>query len=224
MSGLFITFEGGEGGGKSTQLTRLKNWLANREPGREIVTTREPGGTVLAESIRDILIKGRADKMTVQTEALLMIAARADHVTKIIKPAKKRDAIILCDRFSDSTLVYQGLAQGVAVDELQFLHQFAFGDIKPDITFLLDVQTGLGLKRAKTRFEDTPLLNAIENIDREETRFENKGAEFHKRVRASFLTLAEQDKRFITINAHQTEEAIEAEIQSHIKNKLRGDK
>ena len=110
MAGVFITLEGGEGSGKSTQAQLLKSWFAEAFPGREILVTREPGGTEQAEEIRAILVNGATDKLSVQAEALLMIAARTEHVQKIIQPALRRDAIVICDRFSDSTLVYQGLA------------------------------------------------------------------------------------------------------------------
>ena len=139
MSGLFITLEGGEGSGKSTQAGLMKQWFADLYPRREIMVTREPGGTEPAEEIRNILVNGAADKLAVQTEALLMIAARIEHVLKVVKPALMRDAIVICDRFSDSTLVYQGLAHGHDVDLLRSIHQFGFSDLRPDITFVLDV-------------------------------------------------------------------------------------
>ena len=149
MAGLFITLEGGEGSGKSTQARLLKRWLSDVFPGREILVTREPGGTEQAEEIRVILVNGAADKLSVQTEALLMIAARTEHVQKIIQPALLRDAIVICDRFSDSTLVYQGLAQGKDIDLLRSIHEFGFSDLRPDLTFVLDVPPEQGLKRAE---------------------------------------------------------------------------
>lgn len=212
MAGIFISFEGGEGSGKSTQTTILKNWLVQQCPQREIIITREPGGTDLAEYIRDILVKGHA-ALTVQTEALLMIAARADHVKKIIAPALKRDAIILCDRFSDSTYVYQGMVDDLSVDMLTTIHKFAFDNITPNITFLMDVPAELGLKRKQKQGYIS------ENITDNEDRFENKGLEFHKRVRDSFLCLAEQEKhRFVIIDASQTEEHSDQQVKAHLLN------
>lgn len=151
MSGLFITFEGGEGSGKSTQIKLVKTWLEQTFPGREILITREPGGTPEAELIRNILVTGAAEKLSVEAEALLMIASRTEHVQKVIIPALQRGAIVLSDRFSDSTLVYQGLAHDLPVEELIAIHEFGFDDLQPDITFLLDVPAELGLKRAEHR-------------------------------------------------------------------------
>ena len=149
MTGLFITLEGGEGSGKSTQAGLMKQWFVDLYPRREIIVTREPGGTEPAEEIRNILVNGAADKLAVQTEALLMIAARTEHVLKVVKPALMRDAIVICDRFSDSTLVYQGLAHGLDIDLLRAIHRFGFSDLRPDITFVLDLPPEQGLSAQK---------------------------------------------------------------------------
>ena len=211
MSGLFITLEGGEGSGKSTQAGLLKRWFADLYPGREILVTREPGGTEPAEEIRNILVNGAADKLAVQTEALLMIAARIEHVLKVVKPALMRNAIVICDRFSDSTLVYQGLAHGQDVDLLRSIHKFGFSDLRPDITFVLDVPPELGLQRAETR--------AKEPIS--ESRFEEKGLSFHKSVRDGFIKLAKDEPfRLIIIDASGTAEQTDKLIKQHILEKL----
>lgn len=211
MSGLFITFEGGEGGGKSTQTLLMSDWLTACQ-NREIVTTREPGGTELAEDIRCILVNGRADKLTVPSEALLMIAARTEHVEKIIKPALHRNAIILCDRFSDSTLVYQGLAHNHSIDRLNDIHDYAFGNLQPDITFLLDLPAEMGLKRSLSR---QPKLEGMKS--EQGKRFEDKGLAFHQSVRSGFLKLAKiHAERFIVIDASQSIEHSTKQIKSHI--------
>lgn len=212
MAGLFITLEGGEGSGKSTQARLLKRWLSDVFPGREILVTREPGGTEQAEEIRVILVNGAADKLSVQTEALLMIAARTEHVQKIIQPALLRDAIVICDRFSDSTLVYQGLAQGKDIDLLRSIHEFGFSDLRPDLTFVLDVPPEQGLKRAEDRLQ---LNNA-------ESRFEDKGLAFHRRVRDGFIELAAQDpQRFVIIDASGTAEQTEEQVRQQISTRLK---
>lgn len=212
MAGLFITLEGGEGSGKSTQARLLKRWLSDVFPGREILVTREPGGTEQAEEIRAILVNGAADKLSVQTEALLMIAARTEHVQKIIQPALLRDAIVICDRFSDSTLVYQGLAQGKDIDLLRSIHEFGFSDLRPDLTFVLDVPPEQGLKRAEDRLQ----------INNAESRFEDKGLAFHRRVRDGFIELAAQDpQRFVIIDASGTAEQTDEQVRQQISNRLK---
>jgi dTMP kinase len=212
MSGLFITLEGGEGSGKSTQAALLGRWLGDFYLGREIIVTREPGGTEPAEEIRNILVNGAADKLAVQTEALLMIAARTEHVLKVVKPALIRDAIVICDRFSDSTLVYQGLAHGQDVDLLRSIHRFGFSDLRPDVTFVLDLPPEQGLQRAEAR--------AKEHIN--ESRFENKGLSFHKSVRDGFITLAKDEpNRIIIVDASGTSEQTDRLIKQHLSEKLR---
>ena len=211
MSGLFITLEGGEGSGKSTQASRLRLWFEDLFPGREIIVTREPGGTEQAEEIRNILVNGAADKLAVQTEALLMIAARTEHVLKVLKPALMRDAIVICDRFSDSTLVYQGLAYGQDIELLRSIHQFGFADLSPDLTFVLDVPPEQGLLRAKTRAKE----------ENSESRFEEKGLFFHKSVRDGFVTLARNEPdRFVVVDARGTPEETDKLVRQHIMERL----
>ena len=212
MPGLFITLEGGEGSGKSTQAGLLQLWFEELYPEREIIVTREPGGTATAEEIRNILVNGPADKLAVQTEALLMIAARTEHVLKVVKPALRRDAIVICDRFSDSTLVYQGLAHGHDVNLLRSIHQFSFSNLRPDITIVLDVPPEQGLQRAEMRAKK----------QNSESRFEEKGLPFHKRVRDGFIKLAKDEpERFIIIDASGTAEQSDRLIKQHISEKLR---
>lgn len=208
MAGLFITFEGGEGSGKTSQIQLLYHALHAEFPQLEIIRTREPGGTSPAEEIRSILVNGDKDKITPQTEALLMIAARTENVDKIIRPAKQRNAIILCDRFADSSRVYQALAHHRDFDEIDWLHQFGFQNMQPDLTFYLDVEPQVGLARAEKRVSENSHKNQSD-----EDRFEGKGLAFHHAVRDGFLKLAAQFKeRFYVIDAHQSETQISAEI------------
>jgi len=211
MAGVFITLEGGEGSGKSTQAQLLKSWFAEAFPGREILVTREPGGTEQAEEIRAILVNGATDKLSVQAEALLMIAARTEHVQKIIQPALRRDAIVICDRFSDSTLVYQGLAHDKDITLLRSIHQFGFGDLRPDLTFVLDLPPEQGLKRAEARVQ----------AQNTESRFEEKGLAFHSRVRDGFIELAAQEPdRIVIIDASGTPEHTDKLVKQQLTNRL----
>ena len=137
MAGFFITFEGGEGVGKTTQLKLVADEL--RKKGYDVVETREPGGTTLGEKIREILLKGDVDKMSPMTEALLFTAVRADHVEKVIKPAVTAGKIVLCDRYVDTTYAYQGYAHGLGIDKMKDLYDLAIGDFKPNLTIIFDI-------------------------------------------------------------------------------------
>lgn len=184
MSGKFITFEGGEGAGKSTQVKLLADYL--REQGHEVVITREPGGTPGGEEIRNLLL--RRSGWDGLTEALLNFAARNEHVKKVIKPALAVGQWVICDRFYDSTFVYQGYAQGVEINKLEEIKMAVLGDFAPDITFLLDIEIETALKRAT-----------------DHNRYEKMGLPFHKKVRDGFLNLAnEHKKRIVVINAAKT--------------------
>ena len=214
MSGLFITFEGGEGSGKSTQIKLVKTWLEQTFPGWEILITREPGGTPEAELIRNILVTGAAEKLSVEAEALLMIASRTEHVQKVIIPALQRGAIVLSDRFSDSTLVYQGLAHKKDINLLRSIHQFGFGDLCPDMTFVLDLPPEQGLRRAEQR---APTQGR-------ESRFEDKGLDFHTRVRDGFIELASlEPDRICIVDASGTPEQTDKRVKQHIKTRLSQD-
>ncbi len=207
---LFISIEGGEGSGKSTQIISLSKWLKNIFPKKEIVITREPGGTPQSEQIRKIIVNGSSNKFNEKTEALLMIAARAENVLNIINPALKRNSIVISDRFSDSTYVYQGIAYNINLFEIEKIHKFAFNNILPDITILLDVDPKIGLKRAENR------RNFNEN------RFENKGIKFHQKVREGFLKIAKMNSdRFIVVNANNSFEEIDKFVKSSLIKKLK---
>ncbi|MBB4630548.1 dTMP kinase [Sphingosinicella soli] len=173
MGGQFISFEGGEGGGKSTQLRRLAARLSAH--GIDVVTTREPGGTPGAEDIRSLLVEGEPGRWDGRVEALLVNAARADHVARRIRPALADGKWVLCDRYVHSTLAYQGAARGLDDAALRQLHAFATGDLWPDLTIVLDVDPALGLARAAGRAGG-------------EARFEGEPPAFHKAVRDRFLS------------------------------------
>lgn len=172
MGGRFISFEGGEGSGKSTQLRRLAARLSAQDV--TVITTREPGGTPGAEDIRSLLVEGEPGRWDGRVEALLVNAARADHVARLIRPALAEGKWVLCDRYVHSTLAYQGAARGLDEAELRQLHAFSTGDLWPDLTIVLDIDPALGLARAAGRAGG-------------EARFEGEPPAFHKAVRERFL-------------------------------------
>ena len=188
---MFITFEGIDGSGKSTQMARVAERLeilkANTEiawlKDRKIVTTREPGGTPLAEKIRNIAVN---DEMDNQTELLLMLASRNEHVNKVIKPALADGYIVLCDRFIDSTYAYQ-TANGVSLITIQKIQEAILGDFEPDITFYLEITPEESLKRAMERGTTS--------------KFEARGMDYHKRVSGAYRAITTQKDRFVTIDA-----------------------
>jgi len=199
IKGFFISFEGGEGSGKSTQMMLLAESL--RKQGREIVTTREPGGTKGGEIIRHLLLCGAAEPYGRRVEAFLFAAARADHVDEVIRPAVNAGKIVLCDRFIDSTRVYQGDEENQAY--IRALEQVAILDMRPHLTFLLDLPTATGLARANER------RGAAEKQDR----FEKETLTTHERRRQAFLELARQEPyRFIIIDATRSKDEIAADI------------
>jgi len=173
VGGRFISFEGGEGSGKSTQLRRLAARLSAQDV--TVITTREPGGTPGAEDIRSLLVEGEPGRWDGRVEALLVNAARADHVARLIRPALAEGKWVLCDRYVHSTLAYQGAARGLDEAELRRLHAFATGDLWPDLTIVLDIDPALGLARAAGRAGG-------------EARFEGEPPAFHKAVRERFLS------------------------------------
>jgi dTMP kinase len=203
--GRFITFEGGEGAGKSTQLRLLKTRLS--EAGRDVRVTREPGGSPGAEDIRKLLVEGEPERWTALAETLLFLAARADHVARIIEPALAVGAWVLCDRFADSTVVYQGAGRGLGIERVRALQQ-QIGVLSPDLTFILDIDPRDGLMRTDKR-------GAAEN------RFEKFDAGFHGRLRDSFLQIArEEPDRCIVVDAARSEEVVASDIWSQLKARL----
>jgi dTMP kinase len=204
MGGRFIAFEGGEGAGKSTQIARLADALTRQ--GETVVVTREPGGTPGAEEIRALFVQGGTGRWTVETDVLLVCAARADHVARLIRPALEAGKTVLCDRFVHSTLAYQGHGKGVPMDRLLALHDFATGNLWPDLVLWLDLPVELGLsrstKRAAAQQADLP----------QEQRFEALGLAYHEKVRAGFASLAAADPRIVRIDATQAVDDVAAAI------------
>jgi dTMP kinase len=203
---LFVTFEGPEGAGKSTQIRRLASELEAR--GYSVVATREPGGTAIGEAIRQILLAPEHSAMLPETEALLNTAARAQHVAEVIQPALAAGKIVLCDRFVDSTLVYQGAGRGLPTSELLALQRFATRGLWPDLTLLLDLPVEVG--QARRRASGEPL-----------SRFDADALGFHERVRTGFLALARDDPaRWRIIDAAQSEEAVAREVLAVVLERL----
>lgn len=205
--GAFISFEGGDGAGKSTQINLLADRL--REAGCDVVVTREPGGSDGAEAIRALLVKGDADRWSPVTEALLMYAARADHLEKVILPALARGAVVITDRFADSTMAYQGIAGDLGREKVEALYSLVVGENGPDLTILLDTPAEEGLRRASR--------------DEGETRFEDKGGAYQQSVRDAFLQIARNDPdRCAVIDARDPIETVAANVIAAVKAHLPG--
>ncbi len=206
--GYLISFEGGEGSGKTTQIQLLVEWVERVAPQWRPLTTREPGGTEAAEDIRKLLVTGSANKWRPATEAMLMSASRHEHVENVIRPALASGRLVISDRYSDSTTVYQGLVGGVDKASIAALHNLACNGLVPDITFLLDMDEDEGLGRADERGGD-------------ENRFESKGQSFHAAVRHRFLELAVgEPDRFVVLNAAAPIEEIAAKIRNTISQRF----
>lgn len=198
--GLFITLEGPEGSGKSTQIRHLATTL--RKAGYKVVATREPGGTPVAEAIRHVLLLSKQkEPISAKTEALLILAARSQHVAQVIRPALLRGAVVLCDRFSDSTMAYQGFGRGLDRGWLEQANAVAADGLQPDLTLLLDLPAAVGLARRRSS------RGGQNRLDRE-------AARFHRLVRQGFLKLAEQARGRITVvKADRSVEQVRAEIE-----------
>ncbi len=195
---MFITFEGPEGSGKTTQIRLLAEFLRDR--GDEVLTTREPGGTEISDQIRAVLMNLRNTAMHPRTEILLFQAARAQLVEQVIRPALKRGALVISDRYADSTLAYQGYGHGYPLEELRRLIGFATGGLMPDLTFLLDVDPARGLERKQREGE----WNRLDAYD----------LAFHQRVRAGYLEMAQAEPhRWVVVDASRTIEAIQEDIR-----------
>ncbi|MDQ2859160.1 MAG: dTMP kinase [Pseudomonadota bacterium] len=204
--GFLITFEGGEGAGKSTQLARLAPRIAAL--GRQVVTTREPGGSAGGEAIRGLLVRGDADRWSPIAETLLMYAARRDHIEHVIAPALERGAVVVCDRFADSTRAYQGAGGGAPGGLIEALEVHVLGAARPDLTLIFDLPAEVGLARAAGRAGA-------------ETRFEAKGLNFHRRLRAAFLAIARAEpERCVVIDAAPNEDAVAAAVWAAVAGRL----
>ena len=206
MRGKFISFEGGEGGGKSTQAARLAGYL--RAKGLVVVETREPGGTKQGEELRDLLVQCDPDRWSSYSELLMMTAARVEHVNRLIEPSLVEGKWVICDRFFDSTLTYQGIAGGLGLDVVRPMQQMAIGKTVPDVTFLLDVREDAGLQRAEKRGGAA--------------RFEKKAAEFHRNVRDGFLALAAEDpQRIVVVDAENSFDAVWQQIEDVMHSRFK---
>ncbi len=204
---MFITVEGGEGAGKSTNLALIKSLL--EAAGNEVVMTREPGGTSLGEDIRELLLDAKQGKMVTDTELLLMFAARAQHLAEVIKPALAADKVVLCDRFTDATYAYQGGGRGVPNERIAQLEQFVQADLRPDLTILLDLPVAQGMQRAGER--STP------------DRFEQEQHDFFEKVRSAYRAMAAaQPQRYCIINAGKTLDEVGGQIKSLLADYLSG--
>lgn len=208
----FITFEGGDGTGKTTQIREVGVYLG--ELNRSCVVTREPGGTALGKMIRKVLLEASASEIAASTELFLYLADRAQHVNEIIVPALESDKIVLCDRFTDSTLAYQGYGRGIDVSWLRQLNDTASAAVRPDLTFLFDCPVEMGLARAARR--------SAQSAGRpQEDRFEREELEFHERVRQGFLELARAEpERFRIIDASRSVAEIAKRIREIIDREL----
>jgi dTMP kinase len=210
MRGKFITFEGGEGSGKSTHAATLAGQLKSR--GIDFVLTREPGGSAGAEIIRHIILSGIAKPLGAETETILFAAARDDHVRATIEPALDAGKWVVCDRFVDSTRVYQGALGRVDMKLIRGLERVTVGSVMPDLTFLLDVPANIGLARAKTR-------RGAKGADR----FEAESVEYHEELRQAFLKLAMREpKRFVVIDGRAPRDVVAERIWAAVEERLLG--
>ena len=207
-TGKLISFEGSEGSGKSTQIARLAGHL--QKVGREVVATREPGGTEIGEQIRNIIVhNSKGDEMCPETELLLFTAARAQVVREVIVPALSRGAIVLSDRYLDSSTVYQGIARNLAPGPVSDINRFAVGNVMPDLTIVIDVPTEVSLARIRQRASDLP------------DRMERENITFYTKVREGYLLLAQQwPERVVVVDGTQTPEALDKKIWNEVQRYL----
>lgn len=204
--GKFITLEGGEGAGKTTQIALLAE--AMQQKGLDVVVTREPGGSVGAEEIRALLVRGDQDRWDGMTEALLNFAARRDHLVKTVWPALAKGAWVISDRFADSTLAYQGYGHGLDLDVLYKVWDVAIDGFRPDLTFMLDLPVEVGVERALARGDD-------------ENRYEKMALNFHHRIKAGFLEIAlKEAERCCIIDARRTKADIHEDMKIAMQSRL----
>ncbi len=205
--GGFITLEGGEGAGKSTQIQRLAAALTSAS--LPVITTREPGGSPGAEAIRSLLVEGAVDRWDAITELLLHYAARRDHLAQTILPAQQSGTWVICDRFADSTMAYQGYGLSLGREIVEHAHALAIGDTRPDLTVILDVPLDVGLARAQERDGD------------DANRYERMDQDFHQRIRDGFLDIAKREpERCVVIDATADADTVHAKILDAVKRRL----
>lgn len=205
--GIFITLEGGEGAGKSTNLAFIRQWLQNQ--GHETVVTREPGGTELGERVRDILLHSKKMHITPESEMLLMFAARSEHIARVIQPGLAAGKVVLCDRFTDATYAYQGGGRGLTPERIAVIENWVQGDLRPDLTLLFDVPVQAGRERAGQRGEPD--------------RFESENDDFFARVRGAYLERAAREPaRVRVIDAGRALEQVERQIAAVLQEFFHG--
>jgi dTMP kinase len=204
---MFITFEGPEGSGKSTQLVLLAGWL--RELGRDVLTTREPGGTAIGDRVRAILLDPACSEMQAEAEVLLFSAARAQHVGQVIQPHLARGGVVLCDRYADSSLAYQGYGRGLDLATLGVITAFATGGLRPDLVVYLDIDAEAGLRRKQ--------LHANDDAS-QWNRMEQETLAYHQRVRAGYLQMAAAEPgRWLLVDASQTVDAVQTAVRARVE-------
>jgi dTMP kinase len=209
---MFLTFEGIEGSGKSTIMERMAEQLRNQ--GLSVRMTREPGGTAFGKEMRRLLLDTRSADFSVQTELLLFLADRAQHLQEVIMPSLGEGTLLLCDRYADSTIAYQGYGRGMPMEQLASLNAFATGGLWPDMTLLLDVPVELGLARAGERHRE-------EGTEISEGRFEAERMEFHQRVRAGYLELAaKHPRRYAVVDASAPTDAVLRQALGLVRERL----
>lgn len=207
--GVFITIEGGEGAGKSTLIERLSNKMLQR--GKSVITTREPGGIPIAEQIRAVILDRKHVTMDARTEALLYAAARRQHLVEKVVPALEQGQIVICDRFVDSSLAYQGHARGLGMDEVWAINQFAIQELMPDLTIYMDVSPEVGLERI------------AQASDREINRLDLEKHSFHEKVREGYMRLLHQNpNRIVLINAEQSPDLVFNDVLTAIDDRFAG--
>lgn len=212
--GLFISFEGGEGSGKTTQINRLASYLNDKNI--KVVSTREPGGTDEAEKIRELLVKRDGGNWNAEAEVLMLYAARSMHIERVIKPALEGGKVVITDRFSDSTIAYQGYGHGYDLDKIKHIDELICSEIKPSLTFILDIDPEEGIKRSTRRLAGEEL-----GFNRLEDRFEQLDISFHEKLRQGFLKIAENDKeRCHVIDASASLDDVTAAINAVIDKEI----
>jgi dTMP kinase len=213
--GIFISFEGGEGCGKTTQIRKLAGFL--KERGHEVVTTREPGGTHEAEKIRELLVQREGGNWSETAECLLFFAARAMHVRDLIKPALSEGKIVLSDRFTDSTRAYQSYGHGFPLSTVEQVKELSIGDFEPDLTLILDIEPITGIERSERRLTE----NSAPDLESTEDRFERLDLSFHKSLRQGYLEIAaDNPERCKVLDANQGIEELAGQIGNIVLEKL----
>lgn len=211
-TGMFITIEGGEGAGKTTLINRLSHTI--QEKGVKVLTTREPGGIPIAEQIRSVILDSRNTAMDGKTEALLYAASRRQHLVEKVLPALNNGYMVICDRFVDSSLAYQGYARGLGMEEVWSINRFAIGDLMPHLTVYMDINPELGLARVR---------NASEQENREVNRLDLEQLSFHQKVREGYLQLAERyTDRIVTVDASRSADEVFCEVLNAVRERFAG--